>query len=417
MAGLPISRATSPRRALGLHALRRQTAATSRSSTPSTRSPGGRSASTCRSWRTRNLFLLALRPTGTAATDRAQPPTGTARIAAAAERRHPQLRGQRAERHARRDGDPALAADRALGGAGIGFASPRRQARNRGKESRRRIAAPRALHRPQCRGDLHACPATPARAEAAKRRGGFLAFADPAPPRQPAGAPACAGHSAEGRPIGLLQRGDPAIDGELLVFGCIHGDECAASGHPAARPAAAPTRLRHLPRPQPQPGRLRARHPPQRPRRRPQPQLPGSSWRPIGERGDPQYSGPRPFSEPETRLAARIVRAAAARGDDLVPPAPRQPAAGPRLGPERRRPRAASPAWRSCRSAACPGPPARRRTGRTTASRAPARSSSSCRAGRWPSGSRSRLGRGDRAARPEGGRRLRCPAEEVRVGR
>ena len=37
------------------------------------------------------------------------------------------------------------------------------------------------------------------------------------------------GHSAKGRPIGLLQLGDPAIDGKLLVFGCIHGDECAAS--------------------------------------------------------------------------------------------------------------------------------------------------------------------------------------------
>lgn len=32
-----------------------------------------------------------------------------------------------------------------------------------------------------------------------------------------------------------------------------------------------------------------------------------SEWRPIGERGDPQYAGPRPASEPETRLAIRIV--------------------------------------------------------------------------------------------------------------
>jgi protein MpaA len=32
-----------------------------------------------------------------------------------------------------------------------------------------------------------------------------------------------------------------------------------------------------------------------------------SQWQPIGDRGDAQYSGPRPFSEPETRLAARII--------------------------------------------------------------------------------------------------------------
>ena len=34
-----------------------------------------------------------------------------------------------------------------------------------------------------------------------------------------------------------------------------------------------------------------------------------ASWRPIGRPGDPQYSGPRPFSEPESRLAARLIRA------------------------------------------------------------------------------------------------------------
>jgi murein peptide amidase A len=33
-----------------------------------------------------------------------------------------------------------------------------------------------------------------------------------------------------------------------------------------------------------------------------------SEWEPIGERWDLEYSGPRPFSEPETRLAARLIR-------------------------------------------------------------------------------------------------------------
>ncbi|MGC1165306.1 MAG: M14 family zinc carboxypeptidase [Solirubrobacterales bacterium] len=118
------------------------------------------------------------------------------------------------------------------------------------------------------------------------------------------------GRSADGRRIELHQKGDPALSGEILVFGCIHGDECAAaeiqpsSSLTAGCPdwksdvyvvpnlnpdgAARGSRLN---------GRgvdLNRNFP--------------AGWRPIGERGDPQYSGPRPFSEPETRLAARIVR-------------------------------------------------------------------------------------------------------------
>jgi hypothetical protein len=36
------------------------------------------------------------------------------------------------------------------------------------------------------------------------------------------------GRSSQGRPIELHQLGDPKWSGELLVFGCVHGDECAA---------------------------------------------------------------------------------------------------------------------------------------------------------------------------------------------
>jgi len=114
------------------------------------------------------------------------------------------------------------------------------------------------------------------------------------------------GHSAEGRQIGLRQLGDPSIAGKVLVVGCIHGDECAGSkiaptvgGCPDPHSnvfvvanlnpdgLAMGTRLN---------GRgvdLNRNFP--------------SQWRPIGARGDAQYSGPRPFSEPEARLAARIV--------------------------------------------------------------------------------------------------------------
>jgi protein MpaA len=111
-----------------------------------------------------------------------------------------------------------------------------------------------------------------------------------------------------GRPIGLRQYGDPRLRGRVLVFACIHGDECAARGiaplingcpDPQANVFVVPnldpdgfaaaTRLN---------GRgvdLNRNFP--------------SGWRPSGRRGSAEYSGPNPFSEPETRLAARIVSA------------------------------------------------------------------------------------------------------------
>jgi murein peptide amidase A len=140
-------------------------------------------------------------------------------------------------------------------------------------------------------------------------QGDFLAFART--PRHPGNLVARygrVGHSVEGRPIVLKQYGDPAWSGELLVFGCIHGDECGASGItpltggcpdpsadvyvvPSLDPdgAAAGTRLN---------GRgvdLNRNFP--------------SEWTAREAPGDPEYPGPRAFSEPETRLAARVVRA------------------------------------------------------------------------------------------------------------
>jgi protein MpaA len=143
-----------------------------------------------------------------------------------------------------------------------------------------------------------------------KTADGFLAFAET--PRRPGNLLArrdVVGRSAAGRPIGLLQRGDPAITRELLVFGCIHGDECAASEIEALAPASGcpdPASDIFLVRNLNPDGfavgsRLNGRGVDLN-RNFP------SGWRPIGGRGDPQYSGPKPFSEPETRLAARIIR-------------------------------------------------------------------------------------------------------------
>lgn len=152
-----------------------------------------------------------------------------------------------------------------------------------------------------------AIPAPSAR----ERAGGLLAFART--PRRPGNLLArigVVGRSGEGRPIWLRQAGDPARSGEVLVFGCVHGDECAASGIRPSSPLTA-----GCPDPQSDVYVVPNLNPDGRARGT---RLNGrgvdlnrnfpASWRPIGERGDPQHSGPRPFSEPETRLAARIVR-------------------------------------------------------------------------------------------------------------
>jgi len=158
-------------------------------------------------------------------------------------------------------------------------------------------------------GAASPAPAKPVAGER-KAASGFLAFTRT--PRRPGNLLArrdVIGQSAERRPIGLLQRGDPAIEGELLVFGCIHGDECAARDlQPLAPGSGCPDPASEIfivpnlnPDGHASDTRLNGRGVDLN-RNFP------SGWRPIGRRGDPQYSGPRPFSEPETRLAARIVR-------------------------------------------------------------------------------------------------------------
>jgi protein MpaA len=119
------------------------------------------------------------------------------------------------------------------------------------------------------------------------------------------------GHSEEGSPIALRQFGDRSMAGKLLIFGCIHGDECAAS---SVRPLSALTagcpdpksNVFVVPNLNPD-GAARGTRTNGRGvdlnRNFP------SGWQPIGSPGDPQYSGPHPFSEPESRLAARIIEA------------------------------------------------------------------------------------------------------------
>jgi murein peptide amidase A len=120
------------------------------------------------------------------------------------------------------------------------------------------------------------------------------------------------GESTGGRPIHILRLGDPKRPGRVLVFGCIHGDECAARTlHPLTNGCPDPRSDIFLvseldPDGSAVASRLNGRGVDLN-RNFP------ASWRPIGSPGSPEYSGPRPFSEPESRLAASLVRGLAPR--------------------------------------------------------------------------------------------------------
>jgi protein MpaA len=116
------------------------------------------------------------------------------------------------------------------------------------------------------------------------------------------------GHSVRDRPIELVERDSGRPGRTVLAVGCIHGTESAG---------LAVTR-RLLSGPPPRSGRLLVIQNlnPDGVRLGTRTNARGvdlnrnfsSEWRPIGRRGDPQYSGPRALSEPESRFARSVIR-------------------------------------------------------------------------------------------------------------
>jgi protein MpaA len=124
------------------------------------------------------------------------------------------------------------------------------------------------------------------------------------------------GRSVEGRPIRAVARngigdarGGDASGPLVLAFGCVHGDECAGIRALRSAERGCPPYgdgLVLVPNLNPD-GRAAGTRT----------NADGvdlnrnfaADWRAIGVPGDPQYSGPRPFSEPETRVARRLIRA------------------------------------------------------------------------------------------------------------
>lgn len=116
------------------------------------------------------------------------------------------------------------------------------------------------------------------------------------------------GRSMRWRPIRALHLGNPESPRTVLVVGCIHGTECAgraivrrlARGRPPAGldlwlvPNLNPDGLALGVRQNARGVDLNRNFP--------------SQWKPIGVRWDPQYAGPRPLSERETRIARNLIR-------------------------------------------------------------------------------------------------------------
>lgn len=116
------------------------------------------------------------------------------------------------------------------------------------------------------------------------------------------------GYSAHGRAIRAHEVGDLGSRRRMLVVGCIHGNECA--GIEITKRLVRGRRPRHIDlwivhNLNPDGRRLGVR---QNGRGVDLNRNFGSQWISIGRRWDPEYSGRRPWSERETRLARVLIK-------------------------------------------------------------------------------------------------------------
>jgi murein peptide amidase A len=114
------------------------------------------------------------------------------------------------------------------------------------------------------------------------------------------------GRSVRGTPIVAFERGNPASPRKVLVVGCIHGTECAGIAVVQLLARSQPRNIDLWLMPNLNPDGYAAdtrqnAHGVDLNRNF------GAMWERIGHRGSLQWSGPRPFSEPETRIARRLI--------------------------------------------------------------------------------------------------------------
>jgi murein peptide amidase A len=116
------------------------------------------------------------------------------------------------------------------------------------------------------------------------------------------------GYSVRDRAVYAHEVGNFASPRRILVVGCIHGDETAGIRITRRLARATPPRgidLWIVHNVNPDGRRLGVR---QNARGVDLNRNFRSEWIPIGQRWDPQYSGPHPFSEPESRLSRDLIR-------------------------------------------------------------------------------------------------------------
>jgi protein MpaA len=115
------------------------------------------------------------------------------------------------------------------------------------------------------------------------------------------------GETREGRVVRAVQIGDPDSDDTVLVFGAIHGNEPAglAIVNALRRRRPVPDADIWIVRDLNPDGRAAATR--QNGRGVDLNRNFGYKWRPIGERWDTYYAGPRRFSERESRMARDLI--------------------------------------------------------------------------------------------------------------